>query len=135
VNIENVMIREVQTVEVDATAREVFAMMKEGGYRHVPVVREGKLAGIVSDRDLRLVMTVSHHEWEEAGVEHIPEHVKVGDIMTENPAILVPESDLKHVVQLMTKHKIGALPVVQKGEVVGIVTETDLLKLLLEFLG
>jgi acetoin utilization protein AcuB len=134
-NIANVMIRDVRTVDVGASAREVYTMMKEGGYRHVPVVRDGKLAGIVSDRDVRLVMTVSHHEMEEAGEEHIPEHIRVGDIMTENPAILVPESDLKHVVQLMTKHKIGALPVVQKGEVVGIVTQTDLLKLLLEFLG
>ena len=59
-------------------------------------------------------------------------YVVTGDIMTENPAILVPGSDLRHVVEIMTKHKIGALPVVEKGSVIGIVTQTDLLKLLSE---
>jgi acetoin utilization protein AcuB len=134
-NVGDIMEKNVKSVDVGATAREVYGMMREGGFRHVPVVREGKLAGIVSDRDLRLVMAVSGHEVREAGAEHIPEHIKVGDIMTENPAILVPGTDLHRVVQMMVKHKIGALPVVEKGELVGIITQIDLLKLLSGFLG
>lgn len=130
----DVMKREVRTLSVDATAREAFEIMKEGRFRHIPVVSEGRLRGILSERDLRLVMTVADAE-EELGVHHIPENITVGEIMTEQPAILVPSSDVQQAVSLMVKHKIGALPVVEKGDLVGIVTQTDMLELLLEFLG
>ena len=128
----DVMSKEVETVNRDTTAREAYKIMKKGGFRHMPVVDGDKLVGIISDRVLRLVMTVADSS--ELSAKDIPKDIKVSKVMTADPAILVPETDLRQAVSLMTRHKIGALPVVEKGKLVGIVTQIDLMKLLTNLL-
>ena len=128
----DVMNKEVETVNRDTTAREAYKIMKNGGFRHMPVVDGDKLVGIISDRDLRLVMTVADSS--ELSATDIPKDIKVNKVMTADPAILVPDTDLRQAVSLMTRHKIGALPVVEKGKLVGIVTQIDLMKLLVNLL-
>ncbi len=130
----DVMNKEVKTVKRDTTAREVYEIMKEGGFRHMPVVDGDKLVGIISDRDLRLVMSVADSDSSELSVDDIPKDIKVSKVMTDDPAILVPDTDLRQAVSLMTRHKIGALPVVECGKLVGIVTQIDLMKLLINLL-
>lgn len=130
----DVMNREVKTVKRDTTARDAYDIMVKGGFRHMPVVDGDKLVGIISDRDLRLVMSVAGDGSSELSVDDIPEDIKVGKIMTADPAILVPDTDLRQAVSLMTRHKIGALPVVAGGKLVGIVTQIDLMKLLVNLL-
>ncbi len=132
--VRDVMKKEIKTISREATAREAYKIMEEGEFRHLPVVDGNKLAGIISDRDLRVVMRVAEVSEEKPGVDHIPEHIKVSEIMTVDPAILVPETDLRQAVELMSRHKIGALPVVEGGDLVGILTQSDMLKLLIEFL-
>ncbi len=128
----DVMNKEVKTVKRNTSARKAYKIMKDSGFRHMPVVDGDKLVGIISDRDLRLVMTVADSS--ELSMEDIPEDIKVGKIMTADPAILVPDTDLRQAVSLMTRHKIGALPVVEKGKLVGIVTQIDLMNLLVNLL-
>lgn len=132
--VRDVMKKEVKTVSRDAAAREAYEVMKEAGFRHMPVVDGGKLVGILSDRDLRLVTSAIGADIADLSAQDIPEDIKVGRIMTADPAILVPDTDLRQAVSLMIRHKIGALPVVEKGKLVGIVTQIDLLKLLVDFL-
>lgn len=132
--VRDVMKRDVETVGCDMSAREAFKIMEERGFRHLPVIASRKLIGIVSDRDLRVIMQVPEIGEDKPCHLHIPEHFKVKDVMTADPAILVPNTDLRQAVVLMARHKIGALPVVEHGDLVGILTHSDMLALLTEFL-
>jgi acetoin utilization protein AcuB len=102
-----------------ATAQE---KMTAGHFRRVPVVHEGVLVGILTDRDLR----------RHVGVE---ERTRVGAAMTETPLTVSPQTTVEEAVQLMLKHQISGLPVVENGKVVGIITTSDVLRAFLEMTG
>jgi CBS domain-containing protein len=105
--------------------------MHGGGVRHLPVVDpNGELVGIVTDRDLR------HHLFDprvlkELGIiamDTLLNAVRVADVMS-SPAVSVRAGDeLIEAARLMLEDKVGSLPVVEGGRVVGIITETDLLR-------
>ena len=109
----------VESSEKLATVRQ---KMDQGNFRRVPVVDGGKLVGIVSDRDLR---------------QHTGslEDVKVNGAMTKPVVNVTPTTMLEQAALLMVKHRIGGLPVVEQGKVVGIITATDLLRAFAEVLG
>jgi acetoin utilization protein AcuB len=96
--------------------------MEQGGFHRVPVVDNGKLVGIVSDRDLR---------------QHVGtlERVKVNGVMTQPVVTLTPTTMLEQAANLMVRHKIGGVPVVEQGKVVGMLTATDLMRAFAEVLG
>jgi len=96
--------------------------MKEGGFRRIPVVEGGRLVGIVTDRDLR---------------QHLGylEKTKVNAVMTEKLVTVLPKTTLEEASQLLLKHKIGGLPVVEDGQLVGIITTSDILQAFLDVMG
>jgi len=96
--------------------------MKEGGFRRTPVVENGRLVGIVTDKDLR---------------QHLgyPEKTKVNAAMTEKVVTVLPKTTLEEASQLLLKHKIGGLPVVEDGQLVGIITTSDILHAFLDVMG
>src|SRR5262249_16073626 len=102
-----------------ATAQE---KMTAGHFRRVPVVHEGVLVGILTDRDLR----------RHVGVE---ERTRIGAAMTETPLTVSPQTTVEEAVQLMLKHQISGLPVVENGKVVGMITTSDVLRAFLEMTG
>ena len=102
-----------------ATAQE---KMTAGLFRRVPVVHEGVPVGILTDRDVR----------RHVGVE---ERTRVGAAMTETPLTLSPATTVEDAVQLMLKHQISGLPVVENGKVVGMITTSDVLRAFLEMTG
>jgi acetoin utilization protein AcuB len=109
----------VKSEEMLAAARR---RMDAGKFRRLPVVDDGRLVGIVSDRDLR---------------QHVGalEHVKVDAVMTKPVVSVTPNTMLEQAAYLLVKHKIGAVPVVDSGKLVGIITATDLLRAFAEVLG
>ena len=120
------MARAVVTIRRDATTETAWNLMKSRGIRHLPVVdAEGRLIGIVTDRDLRQVPF---------GPESVGRAVPVGlpieRIMTAAVISVRPDANLFEAARLMHEQKIGALPVVEDGRLVGILTETDLLRAL-----
>jgi acetoin utilization protein AcuB len=102
-----------------ATAQE---KMTAGHFRRLPVVDDGTLVGILTDRDLR----------RHVGVEA---RTRVGAAMTETPLTISPATTVEGAVQLMLKHQISGFPVVENGKVVGILTTSDVLHAFLEMTG
>jgi acetoin utilization protein AcuB len=103
-------------------------MLKER-IRHLPVASpEGRLLGIVTDRDIRLNLpsrATSLSVWE---LNHLLAKLTVGEVMTTGVISVGPDRPAREAAQLMVEHQIGALPVEDEGRLVGIVTETDLLR-------
>jgi acetoin utilization protein AcuB len=129
------MTRGVATIHPDTLARGAAEMMRTRRIRHLPVVdRGGRLVGIVTDRDLRQVLFSPAMQ---ARLGHVPDAlaaVTVRELMTRAVLTVRPDTRLQEAARLMHERKIGAVPVVQGGRVVGILTETDALKVFREAL-
>jgi len=123
------------TVTPRNAIRTAINLMREGGYRRLPVVDRGRLVGIITDRDLRRAANspfVVREQWYD---NFILDHIEVGSCMTPNPLTIEPNVPIADAARLMRNHKIGGLPVVTDGQLVGIITETDLLDFLIELLA
>jgi acetoin utilization protein AcuB len=116
------MSKDPKTIAPDDYLAGAQAKMQEGRFHRLPVVREGKLVGIITDRDLR---------------EHTGflEQTKVSAVMTENVMTITPRVTLEKAAQLMLSHNIGGLPVTDEGKTVGIITTSDILQAFLDVMG
>lgn len=110
------------TVEQGDLLNHAAQKMLAGGFRRLPVVSDGKLVGIITERDLR----------EHRG--HL-DHTKVNGAMTECPITISPESVVEEAARIMCERQIGGLPVVDQGRLVGIITTTDVMHAFLELMG
>jgi acetoin utilization protein AcuB len=97
--------------------------MREGGIRHLPVLRGGKLVGVLTQRDLYFLETIS-------GVDI--EIDKVADAMTSDVYSVEPEESLREVARVMATRKYGCAVVMEDGRVLGIFTVTDAMRQLAE---
>jgi acetoin utilization protein AcuB len=104
------------------------ALMQQRKIRHLPVLQDGRLVGIISDRDIRLALpspATSLSVWE---VRHLLDKLTVGEVMTYFVMTTAPDCPVSEAVGRMLGHKVGALPVVDDRRVVGILTRTDVLR-------
>jgi acetoin utilization protein AcuB len=124
------------TVYPDLPIQEALKLMQEERVRRFPVVdKRGRLIGIVSERDLLHAApsdATSLSVWE---LNYLLSKITVGKVMTRDVITITEDTPLEEAARIMADHKIGGLPVVRDGEVVGIITETDLFKIFLEMLG
>ena len=122
------------TVTPRNAIRTAVNLMREGGFRRLPVVDRGRLVGVITDRDLRRAANspfVVREQWYD---NFILDHIEVGSCMTPDPLTVEPAAPIAEATRRMRDHKIGGLPVVADGQLIGIVTETDLLDFLIELL-
>ena len=124
------------TVIPQATLAEVWDIMRELDVRHVPVVRNGALVGIVSDRDLGQLNIPSILAAEGADALRQELATPVVNVMSSEVIFVEPETEVAEVVRILIEQKVGALPVVQPDtrEVVGIVSYIDVLRALQDLL-
>jgi acetoin utilization protein AcuB len=108
-----------ETISSHDTLQTAATLMERGGFRRVPVVDDGKLVGIISDRDVR-----AHSGYLDS--------TRVTAAMTSDPKTVTPQMSVEDAARLMIEHKIGGLPVVEDGKLVGILTTTDVLKAFLK---
>ena len=124
------------TVHLDFPIQEALKLMRDQRVRRFPVVDSvGLLAGIVSERDLLHAApsdAISLSVWE---LNYLLSKVTVEEVMTREVITITEDTPLEEAARIMADYKIGGLPVVRDGEVVGIITETDLFKVFLEMLG
>jgi len=132
--VKDLMQEEVFTVGPDDLVDRVFFLIHYEKIRHLPVVENRKVIGIVSDRDLYKTLGPRSHKGPvSVGKDKTTLYViprKVRHIMRRGVITVEPDDSVSKAAAMMAKKKIGALPVVRKGKLVGILTTTDLLAVL-----
>lgn len=129
------MTREVVTVNKEDPIRKVWEIFDDKSLRRLPVMEDGRLVGIITDRDLRNATASSVVLTEKKYHDYLLNTVKVESIMTPNPETVDPEAALQDAARVILDMKVGGLPVIESGRLVGIVTETDLIEALIDMLG
>ncbi len=134
--IREIMQTKVVTVETGSLAKEAFEIMRRGHFRHLPVVdKAGRVQGILSDRDIRNVTVMLDRDLQGPEDYLIPNTAKVVDLMVRVPVTASPDEDVLSAVEAMRDHGFSCLPVLDGKKLVGILTVSDLLKLLAKLLG
>jgi acetoin utilization protein AcuB len=130
------------TVTEDISIIDAAALMKEKKVRRFPVLKGGELVGIVTDRDLRSAAPSQVISFDSEERALMPElhallaQIKVGGIMSTDVITVDPEQTIVKAALLMLRDRVSGLPVVDsKGELVGIITEKDIFKVLVDFSG
>jgi len=120
-------------VKPSDSVRAAWGLLREHRIRHLPVVDQGKLVGIVTDRDIRLVFPSSLTSGARDQDPHDAlEKVAVKDIMTKQVITVAPETSIADVARILLDRRISGLPVVQQGRVLGIITKTDIVAAFVE---
>ncbi len=113
--IVNLMTSDPVTISARETLSKAKSLMEAGGFRRLPVLDDGRLVGILTERDLRQYTGYL-------------ESTRVNAAMSTAIVTVTPHNTVEDAARLMLKHKIGGLPIVAEGKLVGIVTTSDLLK-------
>lgn len=123
------------TVRPEDSMRLVINLLKEKRIRSIPVVQGKRLAGIVTDRDVRQASASSATSLEIRELHYLLEKIKVQEIMTKSVITATPETSIEEAAKILHDNKINALPVLERGELVGIITTIDIMEVLIEVLG
>jgi len=133
--VEKRMKRDPVTVAPDDSFRHAMILIRQKGIRHLPVVEEGQLVGIVTDRDIRQASPSPATSLEIHELHYLLEKVRIHEIMTRKVYTVTPDTPIEEAARLMLTHKIGGLPVLKERTLVGIITETDILRAFMEVMG
>jgi acetoin utilization protein AcuB len=121
--VRNWMITDLITVSPKDTVESAIQIMQQHSIRHLPVVEDNRLVGLVTESSLRPYLS--------------PEKLRLPlrEVMIINPITIDPEASIDEAARLIYKYKIGGLPVVSQGKLVGIITITDILEAFIELMG
>jgi acetoin utilization protein AcuB len=134
--VRNWMSRNVITVDVDDSMQQAINLMKEHSIRILPVLKKGKLVGVVTDRDLKRASpsdatTLDVHE-----LLYLISKIKIKDIMAKKPITVPADFTVEETAELLLKNKISGIPVTgEHGQLVGVITQQDLFKVLITLTG
>src|SRR5512141_2515703 len=123
------------SVNPEMPINEALTLMRRENIRRTPIVENGQLVGIVSDKDLLNASpspATSLSVWE---MNYLLSKIQVKDVMTKKVFSVSEDTPIEEAARIMADNKIGGLPVMRGDHVVGIITETDLFKIFLELMG
>ena len=115
---------DIVTVKPDATIQSAIDLMKKFSIRHLPVVENSEFIGLVTQSDLRGLIIPSMYG-----------EIDVKDVMVTDPITVKPDDAIEKAARLIYENKIGALPVIQDSQLVGILTVTDIVYAFVEMMG
>ncbi len=133
--IKDMMTKNPITVESEALVWDAQKILKENNIRRLPVVDKGKLVGIITKHDLLEAAPSPATSLSIFELNYLLSKMKVKDIMKKNPATVTPDTPFEEALRLGQEKKVGAFPVVDKGKLVGITTESDIIRFLTRVLG
>ena len=122
--VKNQMSKKVVTIPPDTSILRAIEVMRDKSIRHLPVVEDGELVGLVTEGDLR-----------QASLLSLVDKVSIDDVMIKKPITVSPDASIEEAARLVYRHKIGGLPVVAGRKLVGILTIVDILAAFIQLLG
>ena len=121
-------------LDADQPIKVAVEQEVENRIRHIPVVRENALVGILTDRDVKRALPSVIAGATPGEYRAFMERTPVSEVMTPDPITCEPDTDLREAVRIFVEHKFGAIPVIENGRVVAILCQTDALRALLSLL-
>ncbi len=125
--VRDIMREKIVTISDGDTLSTVEDIMTLGHVRHMPVVHAGKLVGVVSERDLLRASLSNLTEFGSDERRAFLTVVEIARVMSAPPIVIEPDAGVKEAARVMAEKRIGCLPVVEGGTLVGMLTETDVL--------
>jgi acetoin utilization protein AcuB len=129
------MTTEVITISPDQTLIKAITLIHQKRIRHLPVVQGGKLVGIVTEHDVRKAGASDSTSLSIFELNYLIDQIKVSSFMTKKVITISPEEPIEAAAKIIYDHKIGALPVVEQNQLVGLITRSDILETFIEVLG
>ena len=134
--VKNWMHKTVITVDEDDSMHDAIKRLKEHDIRMLPVMKKNKLVGIITDRDLKRASASDATTLEMHELFYLISQIKVKEIMTKNPITVPYNFTVEEVAEVLWKHKISGVPVVDgQGNIVGTITQSDIFRLLIALTG
>ena len=134
--VANWMSKNIITVDEKDSMQDAMKLLKENDIRMLPVMKKGKLVGIVTDRDLKRASASDATTLEIHELLYLLTRIKVKNIMTKEVITVPPDFTVEETALVLQKNKISGAPVVDsKGKVVGTITQTDLFRVLISLTG
>ena len=134
--VKNWMSKDVITVDANDSMHNATRRLKEHNIRMLPVMKKGKLVGIITDRDLKKASASDATTLEVHELLYLLTRVKVKDIMTRDVITVPPDYTVEETAQVLQKNRISGAPVVDAdGQLVGTITQTDLFRVLISLTG
>jgi len=133
--IKDVMTKNPVTIDSETLVLDAQKIMKENNIRRLPIVDKGKLVGIITQHDLleaspSPATSLSIHE-----LNYLLAKMKVKEIMKKNPVTITPDTPFEEALKIGQEKKIGSFPVVDNGKLIGIATESDIVRFMTHALG
>jgi acetoin utilization protein AcuB len=129
------MKKDLVTVTKDERMTVAKKIMKEKNIRHLPVVDGKRLVGLLTNMDVRKAEASPATSLEIRELHYLLDKLTVGEIMTRNVITIAPDVSVEEAAILLHDNKIGCLPVVEDGNLVGIITENDVMEILIDVMG
>ncbi len=132
VTVRDAMAQNPLTLDRNETLDLAESIMNLGRIRHMPVVDDGRVIGILSQRDLFRSALLTALGFGRKTTTALIKTIKIKEVMTEDVITIAPETTIKDAARTMIDKKIGCLPVVENEKLIGLLTETDILRYVVE---
>jgi acetoin utilization protein AcuB len=134
--VKNWMSKNVITVNEDDSMQDALKLLKQHSIRMIPVLKNGQLVGVVTDRDLKRASASDATTLDVHELLYLISKIKVKNIMSKNPIFVPPDLTVEETAEVLLNNKISGAPVVDDtGHVVGTITQTDLFRVLIALTG
>src|SRR3990172_4294677 len=119
-----------EALEASQNLLDAVLLLRKSGFWHIPVLDQGQLAGVISERDLwrfspTMLIPLSQQDY-----NRVFEETSIGKVMTRDPQTITPDAPLFQAVELLFQNRLGCLPVMEADQLVGIITVRDMLRAL-----
>jgi len=129
------MTRKVFSVAPDDSVTDAIALQRERKIKHLPVVKEGRLKGIISDRDIKDFSPSSATTLDVYELHYLLARTRVKEVMRTKVHVTSPDMPIEEAAKIMYDHKVHCLPVMEEGRLAGIISDHDLFRALVDITG